>query len=101
MLHLKHLEDLDKLEISPAEKMTYQGILKPSKRNNIDEMLIRQMTERDITHKGEKVKAEVRQEILREKGMDNKKILEESLNEFKEMQKMDDFNEMMGEMMAR
>ena len=59
------------------------------------------MNERDIKNKGEKVKAEVRQEILREKGMDNKKILEESLNEFKEMQQMDSINDMVGEMMAR
>ena len=54
------------------------------------------MNERDITNKGEKVKAEVRQEILREKGMDNAKILEASLNEFKEMQQIDSINDMVG-----
>ena len=44
---------------------------------------------------------EVRQEIKREKGMDEKQIVEESLDEFKEMQQMDNFNDMLGEMLAR
>ena len=60
VLHLEQLEDLDKIEILPAERMTYQGILKMDKRNDIDKMLVRQMAANEIKKKGLKMQDEVR-----------------------------------------
>ena len=56
VLHLQFLEDLDKVEILPVERLTYQGIIKAKnsadKRLNIDEMLVRQMANNEIKKKG-------------------------------------------------
>ena len=41
VLALELLEDLDKIEILPVERMTYQGIIK-DKRYKIDEVLVEQ-----------------------------------------------------------
>ena len=64
VLHLEHLEDLDKIEILPAERLTYQGVIKAKnaadKRLNIDEMLVRQMANNELKKKGLKVQDEVR-----------------------------------------
>ena len=64
VLHLECLEDLDKIEILPAERLTYQGIIKAKnaadKRLNIDEMLVRQMANNELKKKGLKVQDEVR-----------------------------------------
>ena len=65
MLQLEFLEDLDKIEILPVERMTYQGLIK-DKRYNIDTVLIEQEAKAVMQKQGQKVQDEARQEILRE-----------------------------------
>ena len=59
------------------------------------------MTTNEAKKKAMKIQDEIRQEVKREKGMDNKQIVAESLEEFKEMNEMDAFSDVLGEMMAR
>ena len=80
--------------------MTYQGLIK-DKRYNIDTVLIEQEAKAVMQKQGQKVQDEARQEILREQGMDNKQIVEKSLDEFAEMGEMEAFSDMLGEMMAK
>lgn len=47
VLKLEFLEDLDKIEILPVERMTYQGLIK-DKRYNIDQVLVEQATKSEM-----------------------------------------------------
>lgn len=53
VLHLTQLEDMDKLEIMPAERMTYMGTL--PRPINIDEMLKRKKRDDEIRKNGVKI----------------------------------------------
>ena len=99
VLHLSQLEDMDKLEILAAERMSYLGTL--PRRVNIDEMLRKKKQEDEIRKQGFKLQNELRVEIQREQGKENKEILTESLNEFAKMDEMDSWLDNMGEMMTR
>ena len=54
VLALELLEDLDKIEILPVERMTYQGIIK-DKRYKIDEVLVEQNSRAEMVKQGQKV----------------------------------------------
>ena len=54
VLALELLEDLDKIEILPVERMTYQGIIK-DKRYKIDEVLVEQSNKAEMVKEGQKV----------------------------------------------
>ena len=99
VLHLTQLEDLDKLEIVAAERMSYLGTLPRSV--NIEEMLRRKIRDDEIRKQGFKLQTELQVEIKREQGKDNTEIVTESLDEFAKMDEMDNWLENMSEMMVR
>ena len=99
VLHLSELEDLDKIEIVAAERMSYQGTL--PRRININEMLTKKVREDQIRKQGFRLQSELRVEIKRDAGKGNTEIVAESLDEFAKMDEMDGWLENLSEMMVR
>jgi hypothetical protein len=64
VLHLRFLEELDKIEIDAAERMTYEGTL--PRRINIDQMLQFKIKDNAIRKQGFKIQNELKIEIKRD-----------------------------------
>ncbi len=79
--------------------MSYQGILRRS--IDIDQMLLRKIKNDLIRAQTAKLDSELRVEMKREQGKNNAEIVAESLDEFAEMDGMDDWLENMSEAMVR
>ena len=80
VLHLQLLEQLDKIEVMPAERMSYIGTI--NRRINIDQMLREKVRNDEIRKQGFKLQQELRIEIKREQGKSDVEIVSESLDEF-------------------
>ena len=99
VLHLQLLEQLDKIEIVPAERMSYLGTI--NRRINIDQMLRDKVRNDEIRRQGFKLQNELRIEIKREQGKSNVEIVSESLDEFAKQNEMDSWLDNMADMMQR
>ena len=64
VLHLKQLEQMDKIEVVAAERMSYEGTL--PRRINIDEMLRLKIKNDNVRQQVLKMESEVRVEIKRD-----------------------------------
>ena len=99
VLHLSALVDLDKIEIVPAERMGYQGILRRGV--DVNDMLFAKIRNDEIRRQGAKVQQELRMEIKREQGKGNQEIVAEATEELTKMDEMDNWLDDLSEMMVR
>lgn len=99
VLHLKLLEDMDKIEIDPAERMSYEGNL--PRRINVDKMLETKIKSATVRRQGIKVENELKIELKRDQGKNNVEIVSESLNEFAKMDEMEGWLDNLSEAMSR
>ena len=99
VLQLDSLQQMDKIEIIAAEKMTYQGIL--PRKVNLDEMLRKKAQDDAARQQVFKMQSELRVEIQREQGKPDVEIIANSLDEFAKMDEMDGWLDNLTEVMHR